>query len=113
MAALLTRYSEKAPEFLAYQSGPKETMKGTSGSYNRQFRRETLAREDLAKEDLNWLVLDSRLYEAFTGRVRAIPRCPHYHTASACPRNHWRCSVTAPSTLTQYPVQGTELQELQ
>ena len=56
-------------------------------SYDHQFRREMLARKDL-----NWSVPDARLYnEAFTGRARSIPRCPHClsedHTAAVCPFN--------------------------
>ena len=115
MAAVLTlRYPEKAPEFLAYQALIVRSERNYEGHqwviYDRQFRREALAREDL-----NWSVLDSRLYnEAFTGRARAIPRCPHClcddHTASACPRNPTGAiAVTAPSTSTQYPVQGTQI----
>ena len=49
----------------------------------------------------------------FTGRARVIPRCPHRlcndHTASACPRSPIGAAVvTAPSTWTQYPIQGTQ-----
>ena len=40
-------------------------------AYDRQFHREALA-----SKDLNWSVPNHRLYnEAFTGRVRSIPRC--------------------------------------
>ena len=42
-------------------------------TYDRQFRREALARQDL-----NWSVPDSRLYqEAFTGRARSLARCSY------------------------------------
>ena len=55
--------------------------------YDRQYRRDALARKDL-----NWSVLNSRLYnEAFIGRARAIPRCTHClgddHAAGSCPLN--------------------------
>ena len=55
--------------------------------YDCQFRREALARKDL-----NWSVMDTRLYsEAFTGRARVIPRCQFClqddHSTSYCPRN--------------------------
>ena len=56
-------------------------------TYDRQYRREALARRDL-----NWSVTDPRLYnEAFTGRARAIARCSYClqddHSAPLCPRN--------------------------
>eukprot|EP00731_Ephydatia_muelleri_P008707 Em0004g1045a len=42
-------------------------------AYDRQYRREALARKDL-----NWSATNSRLYnEAFTGCAKAIPRCCH------------------------------------
>ena len=55
--------------------------------YDHQYRRDALARKDL-----NWSVLNSRLYnEAFTGRARAIPRCTHClgddHAVGSCPLN--------------------------
>ena len=48
--------------------------------------------EMLAKKDLNWSTPNARLYsEAFTGRAKAIPRCPHClsedHAAGYCPFN--------------------------
>ena len=92
MAAILTtRFPEEAPEFFAYQAMIVRAERNYEGnrwvSYDRQFRREALARKDL-----NWSVPDSRLYnEAFTGRARAIPRCAFClqddHTAPYCPRN--------------------------
>ena len=40
-------------------------------TYDRQFRRQALARKSL-----DWSVTDPRLYsEAFTGRAKSIPRC--------------------------------------
>ena len=75
MVALLTlRYSEKAPEFLAYQALIVRSERNYEGHqwviYDCQFRREALAREDL-----NWSVLDSRLYnEAFTLGARGLSR---------------------------------------
>ena len=90
MAAILaTRFPEKAPELLAYQSSIIRAERNYEGkqwvAYDRQYRREALARKDL-----NWSVPNVRLYnEAFTGRARAIPRCSYClrddHTASACP----------------------------
>ncbi|KAL5502321.1 hypothetical protein EMCRGX_G009074 [Ephydatia muelleri] len=61
---------------------------GTSWvAYDRQFRREAMARKDL-----NWSVTNARLYsEAFTGRARALPRCRYClsetHELRACPVN--------------------------
>ena len=56
-------------------------------AYDRQYRREALARRDL-----NWSVTDLQLYnETFTGRAKAIARCSvclaDDHTDSLCPRN--------------------------
>ena len=85
------RFPEKAPEFFAYQATVVRAERNYEGkrwvTYDRQFRREALARKDL-----NWSVTDSRLYnEAFTGRARAIARCTFClqddHAAPQCPRN--------------------------
>ena len=90
-AVLATRFPEKAPELFAYQATIVRAERNYEGkrwvSYDRQFRREALARKDL-----NWSVTDSRLYnEAFTGRARAIARCPlclqDDHSAPYCPKN--------------------------
>ena len=70
MAAIIaTRFPHKAPELFAYQAlivraeHNYETNRWVS--YDRQFRREALARKDL-----NWSVPDAGLYnEAFTGRA--------------------------------------------
>ena len=76
MAAILsTRFPEKAPELFAYQGSIIRAERNYEGKqwvvYDRQFRREALARKDL-----NWSVPNLRLYnEAFTGRAKAIPRC--------------------------------------
>ena len=76
MAALLsTRFPEKAPEFWVYQATIIRASRNYDNSawvaYDRQFHREALA-----SKDLNWSVPNHRLYnEAFTGRVRSIPRC--------------------------------------
>ena len=86
-----TRFLEKAPELFAYQVTIIQAEQKYEGKhwvlYGRQFRREALARKDL-----NWSVTDSRLYnEAFTGRARAIARCPlclqDDHLASYYPKN--------------------------
>ena len=92
MAAILTtRFPEKAGELFAYQATIVRAERNYEGkrwvSYDRQFRREALARRDL-----NWSVTDPRLYnEAFTGRARAIARCSYClqddHTAPRCPKN--------------------------
>ncbi len=76
MAATLTsRFTEKAPELFAYQvsivRAERNYETGRWVAYDRQYRREALARKDL-----NWSVTDPHLYnEAFTGRTRSIPRC--------------------------------------
>ena len=92
MAAVLsTRYPDKAPELWAYQACILRAARNYEGvawvAYDRQYRREASARKDL-----NWSVLNSRLYnEAFTGRAKSIPRCQHClseaHTSVACPIN--------------------------
>ena len=90
-AVLVTRFPEKAPELWAYQSTIVKAAHSYEGAtwvaYDRQYRRQMLARKDL-----NWSVPDSRLYnEAFTGRVRTVPRCQHCiseeHDSSSCPQN--------------------------
>ena len=58
-------------------------------SYDRQYRRDMLARKDLM---INWSVPNSRLYsEACTGWAKSIPRCLHClsedHTPAVCPFN--------------------------
>ena len=92
MAALLvTRFPDKGPELWAYQTTILRAAHNYEGSnwvaYDRQFRRDMLARKDL-----NWSSPNTRLYnEAFTGRAKAIPRCSHClgedHTAPICPHN--------------------------
>ena len=87
MAAILcTRFLEKAPELLAYQASiirAERNYEGKQWAYDRQFRREALARKD---------VLDPRLYnEASTGWARAIARClfclQDDHVTNTCPHN--------------------------
>ncbi len=76
MAALLsTRFPHKAPELFAYLAtivrAEWNYEHGRWVAYDRQFRREALA-----KKCLDWSVPDPRLYsETFTGRARSIPRC--------------------------------------
>ena len=92
MAAILTtRYPDKAPEFFGYLAIIIRAERNYEGDswivYDRQFRREALARRDL-----NWSVTDPRLYnEAFTGRARAIRRCGYClrddHSSQSCGRN--------------------------
>ena len=90
-AVLASRFPEKAPELFAYQATIVRAERSYEGnrwvSYDRQFRRDALARKDL-----NWSVTDFRLYnEAFTGRARAIASCSFClqddHMAPQCPRN--------------------------
>ena len=76
-AVLSTRYPDKAPELWAYQSliirAARNYERQAWVAYDHQYRREALA-----KGDLNWSTLDSRLYnEAFMGRARAIAHCQH------------------------------------
>lgn len=92
MAALLvTRFPDKAPELWAYQTTIMRAAHNYEGAnwvaYDRQFRRDMLARKDL-----NWSTPNPRLYsEAFTGRAKIIPRCQHClsedHSTALCPHN--------------------------
>jgi hypothetical protein len=92
MASLLaTRFPSKAPELWAYQSTILKAAHNYEGAnwvaYDRQFRRDMLA-----KKDLNWSTPNIRLYnEAFTGRAKSVPRCPHClcedHGGTQCPHN--------------------------
>ena len=76
MAGLLCkRFPHKAPELVAYLSSIVYAERcyesGRWLAYDRQFRREVLARKCL-----DWSVPNQRLYtEAFTGRGKPIPRC--------------------------------------
>ena len=90
-ATLVTRFPDKAPEFFAYQAtiirAERNYESGHWVSYDRQYRREALARKNL-----DWSVPDPRLFsEAFTGRARSIPRCTFClrddHTGQNCPSN--------------------------
>jgi hypothetical protein len=91
MAAVPSRFPEKAAELLAYQTTILHAAHANEGAnwvaYDRLCRREMLA-----KKDLNWSVPIARLYsEAFTGRAKRYPQCPHClsedHMAAACPHN--------------------------
>ena len=90
-AVLVTRFPEKGPELWAYQSTILNAAHSYEGdtwvAYDRQYRREMLARKDL-----NWSVPNSRLYnEAFTGRARLVPRCQYClsedHGSTSCPQH--------------------------
>jgi hypothetical protein len=90
-AVIATRFPHKAPELFAYQAtivrAERNYEAGRWVAYDRQFRREALARKDL-----NWSTPDPRLFsEAFTGRARSIPRCSFClqddHPAQRCPQN--------------------------
>ena len=58
---LVTRFLEKGPELWAYQATIVKAARNYEGSawvaYDRQFRQQALARKDL-----NWSVIDFRLY---------------------------------------------------
>ena len=92
MAAILAwRFPDKAPELWAYQSTIIQAERNYEGkqwvAYDRQYRREALARKDL-----NWSTPNPRLYnEAFTGRAKAISRCSFClqddHASQSCPHN--------------------------
>ena len=93
-AILCTRFPEKVPELWAYQATIVRAERNYEGkhwvTYDRKFRRQTLA-----KKDLNWSVMDPRLYnEAFTYRAGSIARCNFClqddHLAANCPHNPHR-----------------------
>ena len=88
---LVTQFPEKGPELWAYQTTilkAAHTYEGSNWvSYDRKYRRDMLA-----CKGLNWSVPNMRLYnEAFTGRARMLPRCPHClsedHMGRAYPYN--------------------------
>ena len=90
-AILVTRFPEKEPELWAYQSTIFRVAHNYEGenwvAYDRQYRRDMLSRKDL-----NWTAPNARLYnEAFTGRAKVVPRCPHClcgdHSGANCPHN--------------------------
>ena len=90
-AVLVSRFPEKGPELWAYQSTILNAAHSYEGvtwvAYDRQFRREMLARKDL-----NWSIPNSRLYnEAFTGRAKIMQRCQHClsedHGSTGCPQH--------------------------
>ena len=92
MASLLeTRFPEKGPEFWAYMTTILRAAHNYEGAswvaYDRQFRRDMLARKNL-----NWSATNTRLYnKAFTGRAKALPRCQRClnedHGAQVCLHN--------------------------
>ena len=90
-AVLVFRFPEKGPELWAYQSTILNAAHSYEGAtwvaYDRQFRREMLARKDL-----NWCIPNSRLYnEAFTGRAKMMQRCQYClsedHGSTGCPQH--------------------------
>ena len=107
MAALRTsRFSEKAPELIAYQGS---IMRAEHNFDGRRYRHDALA-----QKNLNWSVPNAHLYnEAFTGHTRMIPRCSFSlqedQTSKACPRNPnrpWFGWLPDPGTSTHTPYQG-------
>ena len=90
-ATLVTRFPNKAAELFVYQASiiraERHFEPGRWVTYNRQFRREALARKDL-----DWSQKMSHLYiETFTGRARNLPLCSTCgaddHPGSRCPRS--------------------------
>ena len=90
-ATLVTRFPNKAAEFFIYQASiiraERHFEPGRWVTYDRQFRREALARKDL-----DWSQKMSHLYiETFTGRARNLPLCSTCgaddHPGSRCPRS--------------------------
>ena len=90
-AIIVSRFPKKAPELFAYQASIVRAARNYEDdcwvTYDRQFRREALA-----KKDLDWSVPNIRLYnEAFTGRARTIPRCSFClqddHSSQDCSKN--------------------------
>ena len=90
-SVLCTKFPDKAAELWAYQTSIVRASRNFEGTawvaYDRQYRREALARHDL-----NWSACNARLYnEAFTGRAKVIPRCQHClsetHGSLTCPSN--------------------------
>ena len=88
---LVSRFPEKGPELWAYQSTILNAAHSYEGAtwvaYDRQFRREMLARKDL-----NWSIPNSRLYnEAFTGRAKMMQRYQYClsedHGSTGCPQH--------------------------
>ena len=79
-AVLVSRFPEKGPELWAYQSAILNAAHGYEGAtwvaYDRQFRREMLARKDL-----NWSVPNSRLYNMRHSQA-ARKSCSDASTAS-------------------------------
>jgi hypothetical protein len=107
MAAILaTRFPDKAPELFAYQATIMRADQNYEGKrwvqYDRQFRREALSRKNL-----NWSVTNSRRYETFTGRARAIPRCSYCgkddHGEATCSHNPNRPMLTFFPNMATWP----------
>jgi len=74
-AVLVIRFPNQAPELLAYQASIIREEHNYDGKcwviYDRQYRREALARKDL-----NWSEPNSRLYnETFTGSAKSTACC--------------------------------------
>ena len=114
-SVLATRFPEKAPELFAYQASIIRTERNYEGkqwvAYDRQFRREALARKDL-----NWSVPNLHLYnDAFTGRAKAIARCSvclqDDHTCNRVPQKSCRASRLG-RTNVAIPTHPGHLQEI-
>ena len=90
-AVLCSKFPDKAGELFVYQASIVHAERNYEGkrrvAYDRQYRREALARKDL-----NWSITDPRLYnEVFTGRAWSIACCSYClqddHSAAQCPCN--------------------------
>ena len=92
MATVLTsRFPEKATELWAYQTTLIHAAHTYEGA-NWVAHNHLYSREMLAAKNLHWLVPNQRLYsEAFMGRAKRHPQCPHClsedHTVAGCPHN--------------------------
>ena len=92
MATVLTsRFPEKAAELWAYQTTIIHAAHTYEGA-NWVAHNHLYSREMLAAKNLHWLVPNQRLYsEAFMGRAKRHPQCPHClsedHTVAGCPHN--------------------------
>ncbi len=93
-AVLCSKFPDKTGELFSYQASIVRAECNYEGkrwvAYDCQYRWQALA-----KQDLNWSVMDPHLYnEAFTGWACLIARCNYClqddHAANQCPRNPHR-----------------------
>ena len=96
---------DKAPELWAYQATIIRAEKNDEGkqwvTYNRQFRRQALA-----KEDLNWSVTNPRLYnKAFTARHAPLRDAPSAYKMTTRQLTATNTARSLPGSQIQYPGQ--------